>query len=819
MELKICKVFGRQRQVLHRQGFCVFSLQNRPCSVSCVGAGAVLTEIGSESSKFYFHPPSSGQDSPHNSPESSPHGSRLIRINKSSCVDASPISNLVAVGEEGGYLPRLMLFNLNTAVCLNIVHDVHQFGVRFLKFSPSGKYLVSMGTPQDGYVYVWSVEQGLLSLHSSNKCISEVRDLVWLDDAQFVSVGIRHIRIWTKDDGSILNGRNVVLGSACDQTFECALPLPDSASFLVGTTNGSIFSMPESKELVCGQKPVLSMVLKGQMCVISNSTQIIEYFMDSGKLLKPKVTYSASNFIAATEKDTLLVLNDSHRVIKFPFDQEAGESDKISQFLGKKHLQVSSRVSGKSAVLCWNEEDENLLCWPDKLIETSISDITVADCTPSKVCIAGTLSGDVWLDGKCFNAHNGPVTDVSFFNHSFAVSSGRDRSIQIWAKSDTWYLKQTLIFSTPILKAQLLTCSNGEVSLVCCGANKTVYMYLTSGPVDLQNEAAAVFNAAPRTLQLKGMPFDMTAAGTNVAISTNDKLVSIVDPCIEQKVENTWRPVSANGESVNLTRILAVELLGSQYIIGAASNKSVLVFSLQRGECVATQWGHGEPISCLAWYENQVLSASDMLIVSDLKCEESGESSGPPRNSTAMMTPSYKKNESPISKLKLSTSPTGSRPTSPIRKVFETPNTRPRSSSSGRSPPRTLARSPSPPQKSQARSPGIGRAHPLSVGPSADRNMQSLKQPNLSYKPLRLSGSLDPATHDQNATDNLISALEAFLASAQHEESKKPILKSHLLSALQKVDGLAFVNEVSSRLSQQLCNSVEAQINRSLRPN
>lgn len=835
MELKICNVLGHQRQAPQRQALCLFRWQNRPWSIACVGAGAVSGQAGSSQglecdrdARFYFQAPSTWQETPH-SPDSSPHGSKLVRVNKSSCVDASPDANLVALGEDGGYLPRLMLFNLSTAACLDVVQDVHQYGVKFLRFSPSGRSLVSMGTPQDGFVYVWSVDQGLLSLHSSNRCISDVRDLFWLNDTQFVSVGVRHIRIWTTDDGSILNGRNVVLGPACDQTFECGTALPDRTSFLVGTTKGSIFSMPEPEELICdGQKPVLSIALSEETCLVNNSTHIIEYSMDSGKLLRPKTWGIGSKFIIAVDNEFFMIPIESHRAIKFPPNpQKFDETDDVSRFLERKHLQVSSRLPGKSSVSCWNEQDGLLLRWPNELIETSLLNITVADCTTSKACIAGSLSGDIWLDGKYFNAHNGPVTDVSFLDDTLAISSGRDRSIQIWARSQDWYLKQTLLFSTPILKAQLLTCSSDKVSLVCCGANKTVYIYTASSSVDVQNETAALFDTAPRTLQLKGMPFDLTIAGTCVAISTNDKLVSIIDPWAEQKVETTWRPVTANGDSVNLTRILAVENSGSQYIVGAASNKSVLVFGLQRGDCVASQWGHGEPISSLAWLENKIFSTSDTLIVSDLtKSVETGETLGsPPRlqTSSPLSAPSHPKNDPPVAKLKLSSSPTASRSASPLRKVFDTPN-RSRSSSPLRSPPRQLARSPSPPPRSQTKSPTLARGRPSSAGPSAgpnaDMGMPSLRQPNLSYRPLRLSDSAYPApSAEKDVSDNLMSALEAFLKSPHSDESKNPILKSHLLSALQKVDGLAFVDEVSNRLSQQLCKRVEAHLTRSFNPN
>lgn len=58
----------------------------------------------------------------------------------------------------------------------------HTFGVKAVAFSPDGRYLASIGQPNDGFLYIWSINTryGTAKLHSSNKCTSSIRQMIWL---------------------------------------------------------------------------------------------------------------------------------------------------------------------------------------------------------------------------------------------------------------------------------------------------------------------------------------------------------------------------------------------------------------------------------------------------------------------------------------------------------------------------------------------------------------------------------------------------------------------------------------------------------------
>lgn len=128
---------------------------------------------------------------------------------------------------------------------LTIINE-HTYGVRAVAFSPDSRYLASLGTTNDGFLYIWAINQrfNTAKLHSSNKCTSVIKQLVWLGNSKIVTVGTRHIKIWRVAshqrnqspnkqrhslDSSIPNsaqpllktlpGRNVLLGPLVDLTF------------------------------------------------------------------------------------------------------------------------------------------------------------------------------------------------------------------------------------------------------------------------------------------------------------------------------------------------------------------------------------------------------------------------------------------------------------------------------------------------------------------------------------------------------------------------------------------------------------------------
>ena len=76
----------------------------------------------------------------------------------------------------------------------------HKYGVNCVAFSPSGKYVVSVGTQHDMIVNVWDWKNNIKV--ASNKVSTKVKSVAFADNGSyFVTVGNRHVKFWYLEYG------------------------------------------------------------------------------------------------------------------------------------------------------------------------------------------------------------------------------------------------------------------------------------------------------------------------------------------------------------------------------------------------------------------------------------------------------------------------------------------------------------------------------------------------------------------------------------------------------------------------------------------
>lgn len=129
-----------------------------------------------------------------------------------------------------------------------------------MAFSPDSQYLASLGAANDGFLYVWRINErnGAATLFASNKCTSNVTQIAWMGN-KLVTIGTRHVKIWrveqsnpstparqndllqslTTPDHRTLLGRNCVLGDLLEATFTTIVPL-DSARAILCSDKGTV---------------------------------------------------------------------------------------------------------------------------------------------------------------------------------------------------------------------------------------------------------------------------------------------------------------------------------------------------------------------------------------------------------------------------------------------------------------------------------------------------------------------------------------------------------------------------------------------------
>jgi WD40 repeat protein len=137
------------------------------------------------------------------------------RVKAATSVALSPNGKWLALGETG-YKPRIAIFCLADESSDNPVTIIseHSFGVHALRFSPDSKYLASLGTVNDGFIYIWNIEDktGAASLHASNKLTTLTNAVAWVGDA-VVTAGLRFIKLWRPNEDANPDVRSPELAS------------------------------------------------------------------------------------------------------------------------------------------------------------------------------------------------------------------------------------------------------------------------------------------------------------------------------------------------------------------------------------------------------------------------------------------------------------------------------------------------------------------------------------------------------------------------------------------------------------------------------
>ncbi|KAL5615428.1 hypothetical protein BROUX41_005474 [Berkeleyomyces rouxiae] len=179
------------------------------------------------------------------------------RIKAASCLSLSKDGKFLAVG-EAGYAPRVLIFGLQECSSDSPLVSIseHSYGVRAVAWSHDTRFLASLGTINDGFLYLWKVDPrtGAAKLFQQNRCTSSIKDMVWMGN-NLITLGVRHVKSWKVEDSNspspvktrfnadnsfstpvqpqkTLPGRNVLLGSLIDSTFTCAAVVDDSRTII-----------------------------------------------------------------------------------------------------------------------------------------------------------------------------------------------------------------------------------------------------------------------------------------------------------------------------------------------------------------------------------------------------------------------------------------------------------------------------------------------------------------------------------------------------------------------------------------------------------
>ena len=170
---------------------------------------------------------------------------------KITCLAVSADGSRIATGQQThiGFKAPILLWDFAKAkqdpsTASIKLSDFHKQKVQSLSFSPSGKYLVSLGGMDDNFVVLWNAKTGrqvtFSPAHTENALVVKFYNS---REDMFVSAGFHHLCRWSIDAGSEkLDKVEAQLGTL-RRVFKC-LALDDTdENVYCGSTTGDVFQI------------------------------------------------------------------------------------------------------------------------------------------------------------------------------------------------------------------------------------------------------------------------------------------------------------------------------------------------------------------------------------------------------------------------------------------------------------------------------------------------------------------------------------------------------------------------------------------------
>ncbi|KAK3056322.1 hypothetical protein LTR09_002829 [Extremus antarcticus] len=348
------------------------------------------------------------------------------RVKAATSVALSPNGKWVAMGETG-YKPRVLIFankGESSESPVSVLAE-HTFGVHALAFSPDSKHLASLGTVNDGYIYVWAIDDrtGAASLHSSNKCTVLINRMIWVGQS-LLTVGLRFVKCWRPTEDGAPDRREPELANIAGTPRSKAT---DFGNSVLGSRH----------KVLLGKNSLLGdMIDANFVAVVAVSEDRAIVCADSGEICLLSDCHNSQTFTATAHagfRITAAAVGTSGCL------SVAGPGAKTKDFKLEGLSSPSNVKANRRQTMSPNKSSYSDILAP--IAVATIGDITVE--MNSKRGIRLTRSSDAAENesdilSRQLAAHNEPVLGVQKFSSSALPSaafftSSSDGLIHIWA--------------------------------------------------------------------------------------------------------------------------------------------------------------------------------------------------------------------------------------------------------------------------------------------------------------------------------------------------------------------------------------------------
>lgn len=516
------------------------------------------------------------------------------RIKAATCVSLSRDGRFLAVGETG-YSPRVLIFTLKEGSSSDqplVSINEHAFGVRAVAWSPDGRFLASLGDPNDGFLFIWKIDPrtGSARLFQQNRCTAQVNGMVWLGNT-LISFGTRHVKAWkVVDEGQrppsppkrnltpqeaqkTLTGRSVLLGSLLEATFTCAVPF-DETHAIVCSDAGDICILDDSSGQIKLTRaaetgfPATCCTIRGSVALLGGkdgqfvTLDVNTLDTEATSTSEPKLAKGESGLcgfaVMGVVQDQLVTIDSARSIEIWEADQLpsksaqesttirlAGQSDPV---LGIQPLTASDDMD--FAFFTWSKSGKVLIWDLDGIVKDSF-DIPVGDCH---------------LGNEADPQNQLCVVRADARGHIFA-SGDRAGVFRIIERSTGQQLLETKAHSSEITHVSFQ--SNASRTIIAtCGRDRTVQLFhrLPDGSFDL--------------LQTLEFP----ARVTHLILSSDDRVIT----CSMDRNIQVYELVTKKGDADSLAAIYSrsISLKASPVSMVLDSDcRSIFVSSLDRSIC------------------------------------------------------------------------------------------------------------------------------------------------------------------------------------------------------------------------------------------
>jgi WD40 repeat protein len=516
------------------------------------------------------------------------------RIKAATCVSLSRDGRFLAVGETG-YSPRVLIFTLKDGASSDqplVSINEHAFGVRAVAWSPDGRFLASLGDPNDGFLFIWKIDPrtGSARLFQQNRCTAQVNGMIWLGST-LISFGTRHVKAWkVVDEGQrppspakrsltpqeaqkTLTGRNVLLGSLLEATFTCAVPF-DEAHALVCSDAGDVCILDDSSGQIKLTRaaetgfPVTCCTIRGSVALLGGKdgqyVTLDVSALDTEATLTPGPKFAKgesglSGFaVMGVVQDQLVTIDlarsieiwDAGQLPNTPGQHStplrlAGQSDPV---LGVQPLTASDDMD--VAFFTWSKSGKVLLWDLDGIVKHSF-DIPVGDCH---------------LGNEADPQNQLCVVRADANGHIFA-SGDKAGVFRVIDRSTGQQLLETKAHSSEITHVAFQSSASRTI-IATCGRDRTVQLFhgLSDGSFDL--------------LQTLEFP----ARVSHLILSSDDRVIT----CSMDRNIQVYELVTKEGDADSLAAIYSrsISLKASPVSMVLDSDcKSIFVSSSDRSIC------------------------------------------------------------------------------------------------------------------------------------------------------------------------------------------------------------------------------------------